>query len=99
MGLLRLEHGSRAGVLFHLNQVWTGGGAAQPLASCISRLAAQLLPPGTPVMVNMRPLPASQGSKLKYQATCLWPFMSDGPQSDELLPQYIERCYVFKIIC
>ena len=42
-------------------------------------------------MVNFRPLPASLGSKLKYQATCLWPYLSEGAQNDQLLPQYIER--------
>ena len=86
-----MEHGSKASVLFHINQVWTGGAEAVPLASVITRLLSQCLPPGAPVMVNMRPLPNSQGSKLRYQATCLWPFLSDGPQSDQLLPQYIER--------
>ena len=62
-----------------------------PLVGCINRLLSQCLPLSSPVMVNMRPLPASLGSKLKYQATCLWPFLSDGAQSDQLLPQYIDR--------
>ena len=89
--IIRLEQGSKASVLFHINQVWTGGDKAVPLVKIISRLLSQCLPLGSLVMVNMRPLPVSLGSKLRYQATCLWPFISDGPQSDQLLPQYIER--------
>jgi len=91
IGILKLDHGSKASVLFHINQVWTGGEEAVPLASVISRLLTTCLPLGSQVMVNMRPLPSSQGSKLRYQAACLWPYLSDGPQSDQLLPQYIER--------
>ena len=89
--MIRLEQGSKAGVLFHVNQVWTGGENAVPLVSCINRLLSQCLPVGAPVMVNFRPLPASLGSKLKYQATCLWPYLSEGAQNDQLLPQYIDR--------
>ena len=77
--------------MFHVNQVWTGGENAVPLVSCINRLLSQCLPVGAPVMVNFRPLPASLGSKLKYQATCLWPYLSEGAQNDQLLPQYIDR--------
>ena len=57
-GLLRLEKGSKASVLFHLNQVWTGGEDAVPLAGVINRLLSDCLPVGSPVMVNMRPIPA-----------------------------------------
>ena len=57
-GVLKLEQGSKAFVLFHLNQVWTGGEDAVPLAGIINRLLSDCLPVGSPVMVNMRPIPA-----------------------------------------
>ena len=57
-GVLKLEQGSKAFVLFHLNQVWTGGEDAVPLAGVINRLLSDCLPVGSPVMVNMRPIPA-----------------------------------------
>ena len=57
-GVLKLEQGSRDFVLFHLNQVWTGGEDAVPLAGVINRLLSDCLPVGSPVMVNMRPIPA-----------------------------------------
>ena len=28
---------------------------------------------------------------MNFQATCVWPFLSDGPQSEKLLPQYLHR--------
>ena len=58
MGLVKLDTGRT--VLFHLNQVWTGGEDAVPLAGIINRLLSDCLPVGSPVMVNMRPIPARQ---------------------------------------
>ena len=57
-GVLKLDQGSKEFVLFHLNQVWTGGEDAVPLAGIINRLLSDCLPVGSPVMVNMRPIPA-----------------------------------------
>ena len=47
---LRLDHGSKASVLFHINQVWTGGEEAVPLTSVISRLLTTCLPLGSQVL-------------------------------------------------
>ena len=44
-----MEHGSKASVLFHINQVWTGGEDAVPLTSVISRLLTTCLPLGSQV--------------------------------------------------
>ena len=90
-GVVKLEEASGAFVLFHLNQVWTGGDEAVPLSSVINRQLSECLPVGSSVMVNMRPIAASLGSKLTHQATCVWPFLCDGPQSSCLPPQYIQR--------
>ena len=57
-GVLKLEQSSKAFVLFHLNQVWTGGEDAVPLSGIINRLLSDCLPVGSPVMINMRPIPA-----------------------------------------
>ena len=57
MGLIQLRESGRT-VLFHLNQVWSGGEDAVPLAGIINRLLSDCLPVGSPVMVNMRPIPA-----------------------------------------
>jgi len=79
-GLLKAVGLDEGIVLFHLNQVWVEDSEKNnaelqkiPLSKVQKKdLQLGYLPIGTKVMVNVRELPASECSELKYQATILW---------------------------
>merc|ERR1719312_1084406 len=91
MGFLKLDSGDRGVVLFHLNQIWTGGDNAVPYKDIQDMVLSEFLPVGSSVMVNMRKLQASPASDLKYQATLVWPRKVDDDTTGQLLPEYLSK--------
>ena len=92
VGLLHLEGGDGGAVLFHLNQVWDRNLilGTRLFRTVQEQPLKEFLPLGTAVLVNMRKLPVSAGSSLKYQATLLWKGTAETYETPQkLLQEYI----------
>ena len=92
VGVLHVEGGDGGAVLFHLNQVWDRNliAGTKLFRTVQEKPLKEFLPLGTAVLVNMRKLPVSAGSSLKYQATLLWKGTAETYETPQkLLQEYI----------
>jgi len=91
MGFLQLDSGDRGVVLFHLNQVWTEGDKKVLYKTVQDKILQTYIPIGSSVMVNLKKLPASPTSSLRYQATLVTKKQPDDSLSQRIPTEYIER--------
>ena len=99
VGLLHLEGGDGGAVLFHLNQVWDRNliSGTKLFRTVQEKPLKEFLPLGTAVLVNMRKLPVSAGSSLKYQATLLWKGAEETYETPQkLLQEYINMYKLYE---
>jgi len=91
MGFLQLDSGDRGVVMFHLDQVWTDGSNKVLYKTVQDQILLTYLPIGSSVLVNLRRIPASNHSSLRYQATLVMRKQLEELSSQEIPKEYIEK--------